>query len=437
MTWFERHKQRLVYLLLAGSMALAVGAGTVSGFLLRRAANIERQALRTQQLAGAAVQLQGFSLQAQAEGMTPRLATARKQALEATEAAFRNVRAHDRAESDRIRRAYLAYVRSSTRDFNRARGAGQTSVAEQRQLDSLLSRLESAIDIESRRLARAARVANPEARAALVTTAVAALLLVGLLIWQFELQRRAGRIDRDNVARSEELIRLRGEFVAAVSHELRTPLTSIVGYLDLIKDSGDGNLTPDQQAFIAVVQRSAGRLRQLVADLLLVAEAEGGMLALDLHDVDFDELAADCVEAARPGAAARQIQLSLSAGVGRRIQGDPIRLGQMMDNLVSNAIKFTHAGGRVGIRTAFEHGQAIFEVSDSGPGISAADQAHLFDRFFRTRAAIDQAVGGTGLGLTITKAIVDAHRGSITVESTVGKESIFSVRLPVTQSATG
>jgi signal transduction histidine kinase len=256
-----------------------------------------------------------------------------------------------------------------------------------------------------------------------------------LLIWQFELQRRAGRIDRDNAARSEELMRLKDEFVASVSHELRTPLTSIIGYLDLLDDDEAANMTSEQHTFLSVVHRSAHRLRELVGDLLLVAEAEGGMLALDLHDVDLGALAADCVESARPTADAKQIQLSLNRDGRRQIQGDPTRLAQMMDNLVTNAIKFTPAGGSVVVRTAFENGQALFEVADTGHGISRTDQAHLFDRFFRAPPAFEKAVRGTGLGLTITKAIVDAHKGSITVESTLGEKSTFLVRLPVTQES--
>jgi signal transduction histidine kinase len=266
----------------------------------------------------------------------------------------------------------------------------------------------------------------------LVSAAAAAGLLVALLIWQFELQRKAGRIDRDNAVRSEELSRLREEFVASVSHELRTPLTSIIGYLELIGDDDTGQLTHDQRTFLSVVQRNAYRLHDLVGDLLLVAEARGGSITLDLREVDLDALATDCVESARPAADARQIELTLSQGA-MPIQGDPIRLEQMMDNLVSNAIKFTPVGGRVAVRTALEHGQALFEVTDTGPGISRADQAQLFERFFRTRSAIDQAIRGTGLGLTITKAIVQAHQGSITVESAVGKYSTFRVRLPETQ----
>jgi signal transduction histidine kinase len=302
---------------------------------------------------------------------------------------FRTVRTHDRAEGARLQSAYAAYVRDSSRDFNGVREHGRTSAAEQREVDRRLNHLESLIDLESSRLAREARVANPRARMAVAGAAAAAVLLVALLIWQFELQRRAGRIDRDNAARSDELNRLRDEFVASVSHELRTPLTSIMGYLDLLSENETGNLTAQQQTFLDIVQRSTERLRQLVGDLLLVAEAEGGALAVDLRTVDLGALATDCVEAAQSFANDKQIELNLSRGESHEIEGDPVRLAQMMDNLVSNAIKFTPPGGRVAVRTSSEDGQAFFEVKDNGPGISAADQTRLFDRFFRARWADD------------------------------------------------
>jgi signal transduction histidine kinase len=433
-TWLKKRKQRLLYVLAASSLTVAVGAAAVGGVLLRRAADVERQALRTQALAGAVVQLQSFSFRVEAKGVTKGLVASRTRALEATHAAFRNVRAHDRAGSDRIRRAYLSYVAASTHQFNGAKASGLTSAAEQRRIDRELSHFESLINIEIRRLERVMRVTNPEARLALVSAVVAAALLVGSLIWQFELQRRAGRIDRDHAARAEELSHLREEFVATVSHELRTPLTSIIGYLDLIKDDQPVNLTAEQHTFLAVVQRNAERLHELVGDLLLVAETDGGgRLSLDLQEVDLDALATDCVESARPSADAKQIQLNLTRGAPEPIQGDRFRLGQMMDNLVSNAIKFTDVGGSVRVRTAIADGLVLFEVADTGHGISPADQAQLFDRFFRSPAAIQQAIRGTGLGLAITKAIVDAHEGSITVESALGQHSTFRVQFPQTQ----
>jgi signal transduction histidine kinase len=169
---------------------------------------------------------------------------------------------------------------------------------------------------------------------------------------------------------------------------------------------------------------------QLVDDLLLVAEVEESMLALQIDDVDLRDLARECVQAAMPAADKKDIELELRAESSEPLRGDPVRLAQMMDNLVSNAIKFTPNGGRVTITTASRGAQALFEVDDSGLGISAADQSHLYDRFFRTSDAAVQATPGTGLGLTITKAIIDAHGGSIDLRSTVGTGTTFGVLLP-------
>jgi signal transduction histidine kinase len=432
--WLEYRKQRLLYALTAVAMLAAVAATTVGGVLLRHAANVERQALRTQELAAAVVQLHGFSLRLEVEGPTAQLKAAHERALQATDAAFLSVRAHDRSETDRFRRAYRAYIEASTRAYDRAAATGSTSLGDQGQVEQQLSRFQSLINVELRRLAHETRVSNPRARMALIAAAVAALLLVVLLIWQFELQRRSGRIDRDNAASATELSRLREDFVAAVSHELRTPLTSIIGYVDLIQDETE-NLTAEQQAHLAVVQRNADRLHDLVGELLLIAEANEGALGLEIADVDIDELARESVESAQPAASAREIELTFSGDGRTRIEGDPIRLEQMMANLVTNAIKFTPLGGRVVVRTAREDGNVLFEVTDTGAGISAEDQPRLFERFFRARSAVDQAIRGTGLGLAITKAIVDAHHGSITVESAVGEGSTFRVRLPVTQES--
>jgi signal transduction histidine kinase len=412
------------------SLCIALAAGTIGGFRLHHAADVERQALRTQELEGAAAELEDFPTRAESEGVSKQLVAGQRQALATTIERFRNVSDHDPAEGKRLRRAFLAYTTTSTSTFQLAAAGERTTRQQQATVERTLIRFQSVIAAETSRLAAASRVTNPKARTALITAAGMAGLLVAFLVLQFELQRRDGRIDRDNARRSHELSQLREEFVATVSHELRTPLTSIIGYLDLINDTETTNLTDEQRGFLTIVQRNADRLHDLVGDLLLVAEADGGRLALDVQDVDLDALASVCVESARPAADARQIQLSIERGGADKIHGDPVRLEQMMDNLISNAIKFTPIGGRVDVRTAVNHHQALFEVSDTGPGISAPDQAHLFDRFFRTRDAIDQAVKGTGLGLAITKAIVDAHRGTITVDSSVGRHSTFRVQLP-------
>jgi signal transduction histidine kinase len=437
--WLAAHKQRLAYVLIAVSIAFTVGAATVGGFHLHHAADLERQTLRTQRLGGAAFQLQDFLSRAQVEqGVSGRLATERAHAVATAQAAFAVIRRHNRGEGERIRSPYLAYMRGSTRAFGRATADhGRIPAAEQREVARRLARLESRVDAEIDRLGRATRVTNPDARLALIVAVLAAAILVGVLIWQFEMQRRAGRIDRDNAKRAEELIRLRDEFVATVSHELRTPLTSIMGYLELIGDDESGSRTPEQQAFLEIVQRNAERLVHLVSDLLLVAESQDRRLSIDVKDIDLGALAAECVAAAKPAADAREIQLSLSDGSPGRLDGDPVRLAQVIDNLISNAIKFTPAGGRVTVRATTSDGQALFEVSDTGAGISAADLAQLFEPFFRTRSAAAQAIQGTGLGLTITKAIVEAHKGSISVDSVLGDGTTFRVRLPQTQPGPG
>jgi len=254
-------------------MAAFVGAATAGGFLLHRAAAIERQTLRMQQLGSLVFQLQDISSQAQAAGgVTPALAADRVRALGAADAAFQLIQAHDRATSERIRASYVAYTRGSTQAFDQAAaGNGAVPASEQRQVELRLAGFESQIDSEVDRQARATSVTNPDARLALIIAAVAAALLITVLIWQFEMQRRAGRIDRDNAERSEDLMRLRNDFTAAVSHELRTPLTSILGYLELIRDNDSVERPPDEDAFLAVVQRNAERLMRLVSDLLLVA----------------------------------------------------------------------------------------------------------------------------------------------------------------------
>jgi signal transduction histidine kinase len=412
-------------------MTVLVGAATAGGLFLHSAAELERQTQRTQQLGGLAFQLQDVASRAEtARGVDPALAADRARALAAADAALRLVAAHDRGAGERLRASYVPYVRSSKRALDAAAAnGGAIPAALQRRAERELTRLESRVDAEVRQQERQARVTNPRARLGLIVAAVAAGLLVAVLFLQFETERRAGRIDRDNVQRSKELMRQKDDFAAAVSHELRTPLTSILGYLELIEQTATDGAAPDE-AYLAVVKRNAERLLRLVSDLLLVSEVENSMLALEFKDVDLRRLAAECVEAAKPAADAKGIELQLRDGAPVHLGGDRGRLAQMMDNLVSNAIKFTPEGGAVTVTTAMRDGHGAFEVEDSGMGISAGDQMHLYDRFFRASGAADQAIPGTGLGLTITKAIVDAHGGSIELRSAVGRGTTFVVRLP-------
>ena len=228
-----------------------------------------------------------------------------------------------------------------------------------------------------------------------------------------------------------ELDRLKDEFVALVSHELRTPLTSIRGYLELVLDGEAGQVTAEQRQFLGVVERNANRLLELVGDLLFLAQIEAGKLSLDFGAVDLAAVAAESVETARPLAEEKGITLTLATSPVPLLAGDRVRLGQLLDNLVSNAVKFTPEGGRVDVRASSSRGNAILEVRDTGMGIPAEEQEHVFERFFRTTGATDQAIQGTGLGLAISKGIVHAHGGNITLASNEGEGATFRVSIPI------
>jgi signal transduction histidine kinase len=251
-----------------------------------------------------------------------------------------------------------------------------------------------------------------------------------------EAEREATR--RDLAAQNErlrELDRLKDEFIALVSHELRTPLTSIRGYTELLLDGEAGELTDDQRQFLAVVERNSHRLLHLVGDLLFLAQIEAGKLALDVDALDLGAVASESVEAARPAAEEKDVTLTLATGPAPPLAGDRARIGQLLDNLVSNAVKFTPSGGRVDVRVSSLRKRAVLEVRDSGIGIPAGERQFLFQRFFRTSTATEQAIQGTGLGLAISKAIVEAHGGQIEVESEEGVGTTFRVKLPLEQQA--
>ena len=224
--------------------------------------------------------------------------------------------------------------------------------------------------------------------------------------------------------------RLKEEFFALVSHELRTPLTSIAGYLELVLDPDEGDLDDLQRHFLGVVERNAKRLQRLVGDLLFVAQFEAGKLALETSPTSVHDVAAEAVESARPKADELEIELSLHAEPVGSVDGDAGRLGQTLDNLISNALKFTPAGGRVDVRVLDRGDRVVIEVEDTGLGIADGEQSRLFERFFRTSTATAQAIPGVGLGLSISKAIVEGHGGAISVASREGHGTTFTIELP-------
>jgi signal transduction histidine kinase len=237
----------------------------------------------------------------------------------------------------------------------------------------------------------------------------------------FRSLERARRVEHDTN-------RLKDELIAVVSHDLRTPLTSILGYIDLLREGDAGELNEQQLAFLDIVGRNSQKLLRLVNDLLFISRVEEHRVALDLNDVDVAELAEHAVAAARASAQQSGVQLHAAVAGPARAVVDRERIEDLLDNLVSNAVKFTPDGGRVDVRVTRGGDGVELDVTDTGIGIPLADQPHLFERFFRSTNST--GVQGAGLGLAIVKAIVDAHGGRIRVESAEGRGTTFHVVLP-------
>ena len=234
-----------------------------------------------------------------------------------------------------------------------------------------------------------------------------------------------------DVTEQRELDRLKDEFVATVSHELRTPLTSMMGFLEMIREGEAGVLNDEQKRFLSIVYRSSERLQRLVGDLLFVARLDANGLQLQFSDVRVDEIVRESLESVAALARSREVDVVSDVHDLPLVWGDRERLSQLVGNLISNALKFTPAGGRMTVRTSTDAGNAVVEVEDTGIGIPKGEQDRLFQRFFRSSTATEQAIPGTGLGLVISKAIAEAHGGSITVSSEPGEGACFRVELPL------
>jgi signal transduction histidine kinase len=231
------------------------------------------------------------------------------------------------------------------------------------------------------------------------------------------------------VTADRELDRMRDAFVATVSHELRTPLTSISGFLEMLEDE-EHALGDAGRQYLDVIRRATERLHSLVEDLLLVAQIEAHRIELELGPVDLGELARIAAESARPAAAEKQIALDVVTDQPPAVLGDGKRLSQVLDNLVSNAVKFTPEGGTVTLSVGANGRGAKLVVTDTGIGVSADEQKQVFSRFFRASTATQRAIPGTGLGLAICHALVEQHGGSIEFRSREGEGTEVVVTLP-------
>jgi two-component system sensor histidine kinase BaeS len=222
---------------------------------------------------------------------------------------------------------------------------------------------------------------------------------------------------------------LRQQLVADVAHELRTPLANIRGYLEAIED---GVVSADE-ATMRTLREEAAQLNALVDDLQELAQAEAGELRLALVPVAPRELIERATEAARARAGERAVRLIGEAAPELPpVAVDLQRIGQVLQNLLTNALRHTPAGGRVTVRAALApDGRVALTVADTGSGIAPEDLPRIFERFYRADSARARATGGSGLGLTIARRLVEAHGGAIEVESAPGVGSRFTVLLPV------
>jgi two-component system phosphate regulon sensor histidine kinase PhoR len=229
---------------------------------------------------------------------------------------------------------------------------------------------------------------------------------------------------------------LKSDFVSSVSHELRTPLASILGYLDVLLEGELGEFTTDQSEFLKIVDDNARRLLSLINDLLTLSGLESGKMLLRHQVTDVRDLLDRHLTEQAGAIRGRELRLSVDIPAEPAMaQVDPERIGQVISNLLANAIKFTGKGGELRVALRREPDQVVLEIADTGIGISPADADQLFERFFRAPNATDLAIPGTGLGLAICKGIVDAHRGSIAVASEIDKGTTVTVGLPITITA--
>ena len=253
------------------------------------------------------------------------------------------------------------------------------------------------------------------------------LVIALFLVWSLAPTAMAAVLERTAEERGRliEVEALKSRFFANISHELRTPLTLILGPMQqLIGAEPDST----RQKTLNLMQRNAQRLLRMIDDLLDLARMEAGKLKLDVSHLDLAQLVRGACELCAPAATAKNIRLEAPATTQPSwLWGDAHRLEIIVSNLINNAIKYTQSGGNVRVTLSGDSERATVVVSDDGPGIAAADQARVFERFVRVGAS---EVKGVGIGLSLSRELAEAHRGTLTLESSAGKGASFTLSLP-------
>ncbi len=257
--------------------------------------------------------------------------------------------------------------------------------------------------------------------------------VIGYLSTSEDVTERVGAEEalRAALQRMQEVDTVKDAFVSSVSHELRTPITSIHGYLELLLDDAFGELAGPQRSAVERVSRNAQRLLGLIDDLLTLSRLQEDGLKLAPRVVDLREVVTEACAVVAPAAETGGLGLAVDLPEDPvPFLGDRDMLERAVVNLVANAVKFTPAGGRVGVGLEVREDGSTVQVSDTGIGIPLAEQEHLFTRFFRSSTAQRQAIPGSGLGLSIAHAVVRQHGGTIRVASCEGEGTTFWVDLP-------
>ncbi|MEN3339655.1 MAG: hypothetical protein V7647_3331 [Acidobacteriota bacterium] len=264
-------------------------------------------------------------------------------------------------------------------------------------------------------------------RVAAVVSVVRAALRARLRQYQMRDTLVALRAARSE---AEAASRLKDEFLATLSHELRTPLNAILGWTSMLRH---GQVEPGQVSHaLEVVERNARAQAQLIEDVLDMARIITGKLRIELTPTALGPILEAAVEAARPAALAKHIEIRMDVREVPAIRGDAGRLQQVLWNLLSNAVKFTPPGGHVAVSLGLASSEALVTVSDSGPGLAPEFLPFIFDRFRQADQSATRGHGGLGLGLSIVKHLVELHGGSVRAESAgPGRGATFKVSLPI------
>jgi len=232
-----------------------------------------------------------------------------------------------------------------------------------------------------------------------------------------------------DVTRLERTEGMRRTFVADVSHELRTPIASIAAAAETLAEGGTDDA--DTSQLIDMIRRQSERMRELIDDLMDLAQIESGAVELRKEEISLSEILREIARDLAPAAAARSVRVVVDAASDVTVEADRRRLGQILRNLIDNAIKFSREAGAVRLFAGRENGEAYVSVVDEGPGIPRAEQEKIFQRFYQVDRSRSKTRPGTGLGLAIVKHLVQLHGGRVEVESEAGRGSTFRVLLPL------